>query len=158
MAFQEKPDLGAKKLLSATEDDIKFTVIHEILHWFQAFYDPRSNYKKSKKSYSGEELILYEAGAVWAEQFMNGGKLNGNFVKQYLPTYLRSVKDLDAVYPSNETQTNKYSNQGYGMSSMLYYFTSPISEMTAFGIDKTKIVDIYKKWAILANRIMVRRS
>ena len=139
--------LGAKKLLSATEDDIKFTVIHEILHWFQAFYDPRSNYKKSKKSYSGEELILYEAGAVWAEQFMNGGKLNGNFLKQYLPTYLRSIKDLDAVYPSNETQTNKYSNQGYGMSSMLYYFTSPISEMTAFGIDKTKIVDIYKKWA-----------
>lgn len=144
--------LGVKKVLESTEDQIKCTVIHEIFHWFQSYYDPRSNLAKSKKSLSGEETILYEAGAVWAEQFMNSGKLNGEFVKDYLPLYTISVKDLDAVF-SFETDASvtkssqeKYKRHGYALSTLLYYLTSPIADMKAFNIDKTKIVEIYKKW------------
>ena len=144
--------LGVKKVLESTEDQIKCTVIHEIFHWFQSYYDPRSNLAKSKKSLSGEETILYEAGAVWAEQFMNSGKLNGEFVKDYLPLYTISVKDLDAVFSFEKdasvtkSSQEKYKRHGYALSTLLYYLTSPIADMKAFNIDKTKIVEIYKKW------------
>jgi hypothetical protein len=107
---------------------------------------------KSKKSLSGEETILYEAGAVWAEQFMNSGKLNGEFVKDYLPLYTISVKDLDAVFSFEKdasvtkSSQEKYKRHGYALSTLLYYLTSPIADMKAFNIDKTKIAEIYKKW------------
>ena len=113
--------MNLKKVLESTEDQIKCTVIHEIFHWFQSYYDPRSNLAKSKKSLSGEETILYEAGAVWAEQFMNSGKLNGEFVKDYLPLYTISVKDLDAVFSFEKdasvtkSSQEKYKRHGYGL-------------------------------------------
>lgn len=134
----------------ASELEIGHTVIHELLHYFQSEYDPRSC---ATKAMTDESTILSEAGSVWVEQFMNNGELNGKFVEQYLTLFLISVTDIDAVYSFEKDKSvlnssyEKYSRHGYAMSTMLYYLTSPISEMTAFGIDKTKIVEIYKKWA-----------
>ena len=142
-------ELNLVKLLdNVDETSLKQTVIHELLHYYQADYDPRGPFKK--KVQQGEENILCEAGSVWAESFMDNGRMNGNFLKDYLPLYLISVKDLDAAYAAEgAVKKNKfimYQRHGYGMSTLLYYLTSPISEMDAFDIDKKKIVDIYKKW------------
>jgi hypothetical protein len=128
--------LGIGKLLAAdtTEADIRCTVIHEILHWFQALaYDPRSNFKQANKKYSGEELVMYEMGAVWSEQFMNGGKMNTKWVSNYLPEFLRSGKDA-------KTAGVPYDQFGYGMSVLLYYITN--SSM----IKKEKVVDMFDIW------------
>ena len=130
--------LGIKKLLDAetTERDIKCTVIHEILHWFQSIsYDPRSNFKKSKKEYSGEGLVMYEMGAVWSEQFMNNGKMVGSFLAEYLDGFLKSALDPKAAGTS-------YDKHGYGMSSLLYYITKTGK------IKENKVVDMYDIWNV----------
>jgi len=128
--------LGIKKLLDSntTEADIKCTVIHEILHWVHAIsYDPRSNFKKSKKQYGGEELVMYEMGAVWAEQFMNNGNMNAKFLSDYLDTFLRGALD------ANIAKSN-YGEHGYGMSALLYYLTKKNK------IKQEKVVDMYDIW------------
>lgn len=126
--------------LSALEnsDDPKVwgrTCIHEILHYFQANYDKRWPIVKEKGK---EEDILNEAAAVWVEQFMNDGLLDAPFVGAHIVDFLRGYK----------TSQNgaKWSEQGYGMSAMLYYLTNPISGQDAFGITKKSIVELFQIW------------
>ena len=130
--------LGIEKLFDkdTTEQDIKGTIIHEILHWVHAIsYDPRSNYKKSKKQYGGEEMVMYEMGAVWAEQFLNDGKMNAKFVSDFLDAFLGG-----AIDPNNARRN--YAEHGYGMSALLYYITkTPM-------IKKEKVVDMYDIWNV----------
>lgn len=111
------------------------TCIHELLHYFQANYDKRSS---QTKYFGGEEDILNEATAVWVEQFMNGGKLDTKFVGTYINEFIRGFQISE--------NGNSPANQGYGMSSLLYYLTSPISEMDAFGITKNSIVELFQIW------------
>lgn len=113
------------------ETSIKQTIIHELLHYFQSTYDPRP----PKKKCGGEEDIISEAASVWVEQFMDNGKLNSSFIQQYLPDFVRSYDNA-----------KKYDSHGYGMSTLLYYLTHPMSEMDAFGIDKNSIVELFKLW------------
>ena len=147
-------ELVLPKLRTASQTEIKQTVIHELLHYFQSEYDPRMCITKAG---SDESTMLSEAGAVWAEQFMDNGNMNGSFVKDYIPRFLLSATDIEAAYQSDKDKIRnstfeKYSRHGYAMSTMLYYLTSPISGMTAFGIDKTKIIELYKKWANTSGR------
>lgn len=111
------------------------TCIHEILHYFQANYDKRI---PEKKYFGGEEDILNEATAVWVEQFMNDGKLDAYFVGTHINPFLRGFQISE--------NGNKASNQGYAMSSMLYYLTSPISGMDIYGINKNSIVELFQIW------------
>lgn len=145
-------ELNVNVIFSADETTMKQTFIHEILHYFQSHYDPRWAYNKR----GGEDDILAEGASVWAEQFMNNGKMNVSFVEKYLPLYLVSFKDLDMAYSKdNITKGNKslqYRHTGYAMSTMLYYLTTPEChkkmgwDYKSLGIDKTKIVDIFKLW------------
>ena len=144
-------ELNVNTIFSAGETTMKQTIIHEILHYFQSHYDPRWPCEKS----GGEDDILSEAGSVWAEQFMNNGKLNSSFIKQFLPLYLVSLKDLDVAYSNDGAKDNKglqYRRSGYAMSTLLYYLTTPEChkkmgwDYKYLGIDKYKIVEIYQKW------------
>ena len=111
------------------------TCIHELLHYFQANYDKRI---PQKKAFSGEEDILNEAASVWVEQFMNDGMLDATFVAYYFGDFMRG-------YYTYDTQ-NKPAEHGYGMSSMLYYLTSPMSGMDIYGINKNSIVELFQIW------------
>ena len=128
--------------LSALEksDDPKVwgrTCIHEILHYFQADYDKRS---PQVKKFGGEEDVLNEAAAVWVEQFMNDGQLDATFVAGHIPDFLRGYYTFDTKA--------KYSEQGYGMSSMLYYLTNPSlrKPVVEDGINKNSIVELFQLW------------
>lgn len=151
-------ELNMLKLFSGIDEtSIKQTIIHELLHYFQADYDPRSS---MKKKLGGEENAICEAASVWVEQFMNAGKLNGEFIRDYLPDFIRGLEDVEAIYPIDKTnfldkinylkwknQLNKnYQSHGYGMGALLYYLTSKIGEMEAFGINNNSIVEIFKLW------------
>ncbi len=127
--------LNMVKLFSADTDEtsIRQTVIHELLHYFQADYDPRC---PTIKKIGGEENALYEAVSVWAEQFMDNGKMNADFIGDYISQFL---KGFDTVVQS-------YQNHGYGMSTLFYYLTSPIGDMKAWGIDKNSIVELFQLW------------
>ena len=148
-------ELNMVKLFSGIDEtSIKQTVIHELLHYFEADYDPRSSFKKEL---GGEENVISEAASVWVEQFMDGGKLNGNFVSEYLPDFIKGFEDIESIYPNTynkatspvkwkQKRNSNFDQHGYGMGALLYYITSPMSEMEAFGIDKTKIVELFQMW------------
>ena len=57
-----------------SEMDIKATIYHELLHYFQADYDLRIPFRKATIC-NGDELMMYECGGKWIEKFVNGGKI-----------------------------------------------------------------------------------
>ena len=130
-------------LKTKSEKEIKQTIIHELLHYFQADYDPRSCLDRA---FYKESTITDEAGSVWIEQFMDNGNMNGDFVAEYLPIYLISSTDLDAAYQGEgkSSKGDKYAKTGYAMSTMLYYLTSPLYPSESFVDNKMKIVELYK--------------
>lgn len=143
-----------KVLTNESDKSLSQTIIHELLHYFQADYDPRS---PKKKCGGAEENVICEAASVWAEQFMNNGKLNGEFVEQYLQLYVRSMDNIDELRPNTinsfyhpfdwkAAEIKRHAEHGYAMSTLLYYLTNPMSEMEAFDIDKKSIVEIFKLW------------
>lgn len=89
-----------QKLSEATPDTagLRSTIIHELFHYFQSEYDPRPPLIKGRSSLSptaalgglwnkldpeelvGDEVVMYEMGAVWIEHFMNNGQLNAQFL------------------------------------------------------------------------------
>lgn len=127
-------ELNLVKLLAADSNDteLKQTIIHELSHYYQADYDPR--WPIAKLLNQGEEVVLYEAGAVWSEQFMDGGKMNAGFIKEYITGFLKCTLD-------SKTAGTTYQNHGYGMASMLYYLTKTSR------IKKEKIVGLYDLWS-----------
>ncbi len=145
-------ELNVNVIFSADETTMKQTFIHETLHYFQSHYDPRWAFNKR----GGEDDILAEGASVWAEQFMNNGKMNVSFITNFLPNYLVSFKDLDMAYSKDDEAKNdkslQYRRTGYAMSTLLYYLTTPEChkkmgwDYKSLGIDKTKIVDIFKMW------------
>lgn len=146
--------LGINKLLNpiTTEEDIRCTVVHEIFHWFQYFHDPRSNYKKSKKSYGGEEGVLYEMGGVWAEHLLNDGRLNTNYLfsevlfgeifqdKMGLTDYFDRLPKK-----GGKTDNDIRGQQGYSMGPLLYYLCST-NALKDFGIGNDKVLELHEQW------------
>ena len=134
------------------KDDDSFlgrVAIHELFHYFQAEYDPRSSCKKSTTT--GEHNVLCEAGSVWIEQFVNGGNLDADFIKGYLPYYRQSLYNIEEAWKMdsehNKDPHKRWAAHGYAMSTLLHYMTSPISNMKEnYGIDKMKVLDLFKKW------------
>lgn len=138
--------LGIQKLLdpSTTEKDIQCTVIHEVFHWVQSYLDPRSNYKKSKKAYGGDELVMYEMGAVWIEHLMNDGKLNAGWLNKDVLNDIVLEDRLGFTDITNRMSGN-YAEQGYVMGPLLYYLCSS-GENTAFGFDNHSVLELHQQW------------
>ena len=138
--------LGVKKLLdvNTTEDQIRCTIIHEIFHWFQAYYDPRSNYKKSKKQYGGDEVIMYEMGAVWIEHMMNDGRLNAEWLNTNILGEC-AKNDRFGLTDVQSRMKGNYQNQGYSMAPLLYYLCTS-KEMSVFGFDNYSVLELHEQW------------
>ena len=150
-------ELGIEKLLNSetTEADIKCTIIHELFHFVQSYYDPRVAFSKGRPFQTcGEELIMYEMGAVWSEHLMNNGQLNADFLTRQGLDVVASdrLSITDAQDLRNYSHSDKsaiinsaYQNQGYGIAPMLYYLCS-IKEMEAFEFDNTSILELHEIW------------
>ncbi len=138
--------LGIQKLLdpSTTEKDIQCTVIHEVFHWVQSYYDPRSNYKKSKKEYSGDEVVMYEMGAVWIEHLMNDGQLNAKWLNKDVLNDI-VLEDRLGLTDIKERMSGKYAEQGYSMAPLLYYLCSS-GENSAFGFNNKSVLELHQQW------------
>ena len=138
--------LGTQKLLDAstTETDIKCTVIHEVFHWVQSYYDPRSNFKKSKKEYAGDVMVMYEMGAVWIENLMNGGQLNAKWLNQAVLCDI-VLEDRLGLTDIKSRMGDRYADQGYSMGPLLYYLCSS-GENSAFGFDNKSVLELHEQW------------
>lgn len=146
--------LGIQRLLDerTTETDIKSTVIHEIFHWFQTFYDPRYNITKAYSTLlADEEMVTYEMGAVWIESLMNDGKLNASFVNQHLEPLIYDELTIDPqvarTTKGNQSKSKKeiYQNLGYSMAPLLYYICS-VPEMNEYNLSNKSVVELHEIW------------
>lgn len=135
--------LGTKMLTDkeTTDTDIKCTVIHEIFHWFQTHYDPRSNYKKAKGG--GEEVVIYEMGGAWIENLINDGQLNAKFLNyDVLREHVLFEADRFGLTDMKERIGNNYQQQGYLMSPLLYYLCSS-NEMKDYGFSNKSVLELH---------------
>lgn len=126
--------------------DTKSTIIHELLHYFQADYDQRIPFRKATNC-SGDELMMYECGGQWIEKFVNNGKL---FSKtDYLLKVKYFITGLDfriEAYDGYCKQMGESSSlglahqaHGYAMGTLLWYLSEDLGD--------DKIVDLYYIWA-----------
>lgn len=117
--------------------DLKQTVIHELMHYFQSDYDTR--WPCTKYRYvSGDELMMYECGGVWVEKFMNDGKPSSEFVKTYIYSFTQGLHGYLSEIYSGLSEGVRHQQHGYAMSSLLEYLSQE------FGDDK--IVQLYEMW------------
>ena len=123
-----------KSNINFNTENLRKTCIHELLHYFQADYDPRCAWSKGGIiNSSGESLILYECGGVWVEQFMNNGQFSTTFIAEpeRSPQVMRG---LGTVIGGN----GGYQPHGYGASIFLEYMSQQKG--------KDKIVKLYETW------------
>ena len=103
------------------------TVIHELFHYYQQFYDPRSA-PRMKQFAGGMPLILEEASSTWSERFDNAAVLttpknarDNLFV--FIPCLNPIHKDVVAPPGSIFTWGERYGNVGYGAATLMEYLT-----------------------------------
>lgn len=121
-----------------TEDLLRRTLIHELLHYFQAEYDPRLPIVKAWAG-GNEWLQLYESGAVWCEKFNANGKPSSAFISQNITFFSRSLTNLKEVY-NNDVD---YATHGYGMAALLEYIsTHRVHE----NFNNRSVVELYEQW------------
>ena len=136
-------------------DKFRRAAIHELMHDFQADYDSRSPYNKAGGlngkitfgSYreSDELAILYESGAVWAEQFM-GGSFSTEFVSNYVSNFVKGFCNAQDILKGDQeanTRYKRYQFHGYGASVLMQYITRGMSE---YKLKDKSITELYKIW------------
>lgn len=127
------------------KNKFRTTCIHELMHDFQADYDPRWAYTKAKSA-SLDQQLLYESGAVWAEQFM-GGAFSTTFTNTYLNDFVMGFEDVETIHGLYDNAAanryQQYSNQGYGMSVLMQYLSYGMKD---YGLDKNAILTLYRDY------------
>lgn len=121
-------NLSYAKCNGEKEDEIRSTIIHELFHYYQQFYDSRSAFSITYSPKS-TPLILDEASSTWSERFYgeNTPKTPGNVRDNaclFVPSLNADHKDI--VAPSNGdglTWRERYQNVGYGAASLIEYLT-----------------------------------
>ncbi len=136
---------------AASRDRFRRSAIHELMHIFQADYDSRWPYNKAgglngvvtQGSYqeSDELLLLYESGAVWAEQFM-GGSFSTEFASTYISDFIQGFDDADLINP-DVSRHKRYEYHGYGASVLMQYLTKG---MRSHNLNDKSIAELYKIW------------
>lgn len=135
----------------SNEDKLRSSAIHEFFHIFQADYD------KYARSYTNlnDRQLMYEAGAVWIEQFMNeDGAFSKDFAKEHISWFVKGFNNIDEIHehdgdikkdnPSkSQISTRAHASHGYGMSSLFQYLTK---KCTKYDINDQKIVELYELW------------
>jgi len=121
------------------EDNLSRTIIHELMHYFQAEYDPRWPNVKAVSS-GGDWLQLYESAAVWSEKFNSDNTFSSSFVMESLPNFVRGLTNLNEIYNGNID----YAAHGYGMSLLLEYITR---QRTSEKFNNRSVVELYEQWS-----------
>ena len=130
-----------------TEDQKRCTILHEIFHWFQNFYDPRTNYRKACGG--DEETVMCEMGAVWIEHLMNNGQVNAQWLMKEVLSECYEDKmgltDIKERFGMTKNVNGNYQKQGYTMGPLLFYLCST-DEMKAFDFKQKSVLELHEYW------------
>lgn len=127
---------------SSDHDELKRTIIHELLHYYQADYDTR--WAPTKYKYVDvDELMMYESTAPWIEKKMCNNVFSNSFVNNNITTnsggFMRGFNNLSDIYP-NKTKGERYQAQGYGMPLLVEYIIQNKFE------GEKALVELYEGW------------
>ena len=127
---------------SDNHDELKRTVIHELLHYYQADYDPR--WAPSKyRNVASDELMMYESTAPWIEKKMCNNEFSSSFV--YTPIqsnhggFMRGFNNLADIYPTL-SEGERYQAHGYAMPLLVEFIIQNKYE------GEKALVELYKIW------------
>ena len=109
------------KIVGKNDNELKQTIIHELFHYFQSAYDPRSSFSKYRNVYR-DLLMLDEAGGVWIEKLI-GDHTPSNILINNATPVLNSFDPIDEVYPNAKERKIKYQSHGYGLGLVLEYLS-----------------------------------
>ena len=116
-------NLSFAMLSKKSPDEIRATILHELFHYFQQFYDPRSapTLKYASKS---TPLILEEASSVWSEHFYTETPLVASEnVSIFLPSLNPDHQDITGSKNAGVAWKERFANVGYGAAALLEYLT-----------------------------------
>lgn len=113
-------------LSTKSDNENKATVLHELFHYYQQYYDPRVSFRqKFDKLWRGGPLILEEASSTWSEKYYTPLPLGAQEnVSVFVPSILPDYKDI--VAPSTSSSlgwSERFANIGYGASTLIEYLT-----------------------------------
>ena len=116
-------NLNFAMISSTSPNEIRATILHELFHYFQQFYDPRS---APTLKYAGKStpLILEEASSVWSEHFyMETPSVAAENVSIFLPSLNPDHKEITGSTKAGVAWRERFANVGYGASTLLEYLT-----------------------------------
>lgn len=118
-------EINSQKL--SEKEEIKRTIMHEMTHFSQYYYDPRPVFKKSTSIFKNEFLWMEEAVAAWTENLYVEGISSVILGNQFCP--------LEGFFPLEGEEED---NHGYGMSRLVSWIAN------RYG-DNNKIVELHKQ-------------
>lgn len=123
--------INSQKL--SEKEEIKRTIMHEMTHFAQYYYDPR--WTVTKSYFEGEFLWMEEAVAVWAESLYVAGISSVQYGNQFCP--------LEGFSPWDKEDK---STHGYGMAGLIRWMAD------RYGNDK--IVKLHQQQEAGATSVM----
>lgn len=123
--------INSQKL--SEKEEIKRTIMHEMTHFAQYYYDPR--WTVTKSYFEGEFLWMEEAVAVWAESLYVAGISSVQYGNQFCPVQGFSPWDKEDK-----------STHGYGMAGLIRWMAD------RYGNDK--IVKLHQQQEAGATSVM----
>ena len=123
--------INSQKL--SEKEEIKRTIMHEMTHFAQYYYDPR--WTVTKSYFEGEFLWMEEAVAVWAESLYVEGISSVQYGNQFCP--------LEGFSPWDKEDK---STHGYGMAGLIRWMAN------RYGNDK--IVKLHQQQEAGATSVM----
>lgn len=115
--------------VSGNSTELEKTLIHETLHYYQAYYDPRSAFGVQLDGESTVK-ILDEATAVWSERFYGDrlSNLTKNNVADFVATSNPEKRYIyDVINRDGNNWPKRYEAVGYGMSALIEYLSQRIN-------------------------------
>lgn len=100
--------------------ELRQTVFHEMLHYFQSAYDPRCCFSKYRFVYR-DLLMLTEAGGVWIEKLAGNGP--SPIMINNAGGVLRSFDPIPEVYKGTKDEGREFQSHGYGLGIVLEYLS-----------------------------------
>ena len=117
--------------LGSDHTELRKTIVHELMHYYQSEYDTRWALTKAKFDANGEFLMMYESGGTWVERFVADHSHSNIMISHGDDIFKYGVKWA----PKGEFN---YQSKGYGLGLVLEWLSRKKGDKS--------IVTLYDHW------------
>ena len=117
--------------LGSDHTELRKTIVHELMHYYQSEYDTRWALTKAKFDANGEFLMMYESGGTWVERFVADHSYSNIMILHGDDIFKYGVKWAP------KDQFN-YQSKGYGLGLVLEWLSRKKGDKS--------IVTLYDHW------------